>query len=124
MTVIKERRKYERLTEGVRIYIRNQAMEGKTTQEISDATNIPPGTVWKVAHDVIQNQQQPRGRQDITIQDVLSAIDGCGSMRKAAKELGCSLTVVRQRLWEAGMGPDPKNRGRSKPRARDEVKED
>ena len=111
-----ERKKWERISDEVRTYMRTRAMGGATLQEISEETGIPPGTVWKIAHDHIQNQQQPRGRQDISIQDALSAIDEAGSQRKAAKLLGCSPTVVRQRVWEAGMGPDPKNRGREKPR--------
>ncbi|QAU07014.1 hypothetical protein SEA_APHELION_151 [Gordonia phage Aphelion] len=112
MAVVKEREKYERLTQGVDLYMRRRAEEGATIKEIAEEVNVSPATVWKHVNEFITNKPQPKGRPDITIQDVLDTLAWAGSQRKTAKELGCSLTLVRQRLWEAGMGPDPKNRGR------------
>ncbi|QAU06653.1 DNA binding protein [Gordonia phage WilliamBoone] len=112
MAVVKDRRKYDPVTPGMVLYMQRRAEEGATLREMAQELNISMGSAWRHAHEYLKNKPQPKGRPDITIQHVLDALDAAGSQRKASKELGCSLTLVRQRLWEAGLGPDPKNRGR------------
>ena len=98
MTAAIERKKWVRIPDDTKLYMRQRAEAGATLQEISSETQVPPGTVWKHVHELIKNKPQPKGRQDISIQDVLDSIDQLGSQRQAAKRLGCSPTVVRQRL--------------------------
>ncbi|QBP33346.1 hypothetical protein SEA_BRUTONGASTER_132 [Gordonia phage BrutonGaster] len=125
MTIVKDRKPWDKVTPGMAKYLVNRAEEGATLKEMVAETNLSNGTVWYYTRDHLKNKPQPKGRVDITIQDVLDALDECGSMRKASKQLNCSLTVVRQRLWEAGLGIDPKGRGRDKPRyPREEIRED
>jgi len=112
MAIVKDREKYDRVTPSMALYMKRRAEEGATLRELAAELNISAGSAWRHAHEHLKNKPQPKGRPEITIQDVLDTLDAVGSQRKASKELGCSLTLVRQRLWEAGMGPDPKNRGR------------
>lgn len=88
---------------------RRQYADGATLREIADRFGVHEATVRRAVP--APRRTGPRGRPDITVQDALDAIDEYGSQRAAAAALGVSRTLLRSRLHEAGIGPEPHGRG-------------
>jgi DNA-binding FadR family transcriptional regulator len=88
---------------------RRQYADGATLREIADRFGVHEATVRRAIPD--PRRTGPRGRPDITVQDALDAIAEYGSQRAAADALGVSRTLLRTRLHEAGLAPEPHGRG-------------
>ncbi|AMS02722.1 hypothetical protein BJD55_gp044 [Gordonia phage Yvonnetastic] len=91
---------------------RARVQAGERVADIARDVGLSHQTIWSYTRDVIPPQVGAHRRSDVTVEDVVSHITLGISQRQTSMMLGCSLNTVRQRLWEAGLGPDPKHRGR------------
>lgn len=82
---------------------------GATFAEIAADAGAHVATVRRAIPD--PRRTGPRGRPDITVQAAVDAFAEHGSQRAAAEALGVSRTLLRSRLHEAGIGPEPHGRG-------------
>jgi hypothetical protein len=88
---------------------RRQYAAGATCAEIAARFDTTEHMVRRAIPD--PRRTGPRGRTDITVQDALDAIAEHGSQRAAAAALDVSRTLLRTRLYQAGLGSDPHGRG-------------
>lgn len=96
----------EQVAEWRRLYA-----DGATLREIAAEAGVSDTTVLGYVGRAVTRRRGPRGRTDITVQRILDAIAEHGSQRAAAEALGVSRTLLRSRLHEAGIGPEPHGRG-------------
>lgn len=90
---------------------------GRTYRQIAAAAGVDESTVRRALAPVEVQRRRvgPRGRKDITAEQVAIVWERIGSIRGAARELGVSATLVQARLHDLGLierHPDQRPRQR------------